>query len=131
MTLLALLHVRTEHDCPEFAVFDAISSKTDFYKKAPNNILFNPNCVIICGPEYGNLVQYDMELAHSSAIMGFPRAQYSLTLQKFCGKWWTESSTKGHHKVMRSGQLSWRVGFAAPITRRSGMLTTTSRVCVT
>lgn len=82
MKLLSFLHVRSAYASHEWAMFDA--AETRFYFLSPQiPIHFNEKCVIMCGEDFGRLVDPDIGLVHYGAVLGYPRACATLHAQLF------------------------------------------------
>lgn len=81
MRLLSLLHARSAFEPEEWAMFDKwhLILAEHFAVLMPE---FNGNCVVMQGPEYGKLVPWDEEKAHSWQIMAYCKARQILTAQK-------------------------------------------------
>ncbi|KAI1408769.1 hypothetical protein F5Y13DRAFT_204516 [Hypoxylon sp. FL1857] len=80
--LYALLHYRTAYPPQDWAAFDCRQLTfswaagwfdVDYYKK----------CVVMYGPQYGELVDWEEATAHRADILGFPRARLVLEAQAF------------------------------------------------
>ncbi|QDS69564.1 hypothetical protein FKW77_007963 [Venturia effusa] len=81
LRLLSLLHVRSAYEPEDWVMFDKwhVNLAAQFAVLLPE---FNRNCVVMQGPEYGNLVPWDEEKAHSWQIMGYCKARQILVAQK-------------------------------------------------
>lgn len=80
MALLALLHFRTAHEPPEWAPWDT-SQLTMPFTRGLLDVDFSPKCVVMYGPKYGDLVEWEVKAAHRADILGFPRARLTLEAQ--------------------------------------------------
>ncbi|KAK4620580.1 uncharacterized protein CLAFUR5_10683 [Fulvia fulva] len=80
--LLSLLHVRTAHHNSSWIVNDTRATAQTFrYSRFPT--LFNGRTVKMCGDDIGELLNdWDQNLMHSFARMGFPRALMTLQTQQ-------------------------------------------------
>ncbi|KAE9982495.1 hypothetical protein BLS_005926 [Venturia inaequalis] len=81
LRLLSLLHVRSAFQPEEWVMFDKWHVTLAEYHIVliPE---FNENCVVMQGPEYGKLVPWEEEKAHSWQIVGYCKARQILTAQK-------------------------------------------------
>jgi hypothetical protein len=80
MNLLSFLHVRSTYAPGEWAMFDAVETKRAFVA-SQEPIYFNDKCVRMSGGEFERLINFDVELIHSGAALGFPRACTTLLVQ--------------------------------------------------
>jgi hypothetical protein len=78
--LLGLLYNRTRYSPEDWAPYDSSKLKPCWGTGA-FGIVFNPNCVILHGAKYGELIPWDPKLAHVGEIVGYPRAQLILEAQ--------------------------------------------------
>lgn len=81
LRLLSLLHVRSAFQPEEWVMFDKWHVTLAEYHIVliPE---FNENCVVMEGPDYGKLVPWEEEKAHSWQIVGYCKARQILTAQK-------------------------------------------------
>jgi hypothetical protein len=78
--LLGLLQHRTQHSPEDWAPYDSHNLRSG-WDSGFYTTVSNPNCIIVQGPRYGEVVEWNAELAHSGEILGFPRAQLMLEAQ--------------------------------------------------
>ncbi|OTA64856.1 hypothetical protein K449DRAFT_392957 [Hypoxylon sp. EC38] len=80
--LYALLHYRTAYPPQDWAAFDSrqltLGWACGFF-----DVDFSKKCVVMHGPRYGDLVDWDEIAAHRADILGFPRARLVLEAQAF------------------------------------------------
>lgn len=73
MILFALLHNRTAYPLQDWATFDGrqliLSWATGYF-----DLNYSAKCVIMYGPRYGELVDWQAGSAHRADIIGFPKA---------------------------------------------------------
>ncbi|CAD0108394.1 unnamed protein product [Aureobasidium uvarum] len=75
---LSLLHHRTSNDPEKWLMFDNTNIVlAEHFSIIPN--VFNPNCVVAQGPDYGKLVKWNAEKAHRWEIIGFTKAYHLFT----------------------------------------------------
>ncbi|CZT14755.1 uncharacterized protein RCC_00715 [Ramularia collo-cygni] len=78
--LVSLLHVRTLHSAASWSAFDTRKNHmawcTSYYPA-----WFSKRCVTMCGSNYASLSDFDEELCHRWAMMGFPRALMTMQIQ--------------------------------------------------
>ncbi|KAK3627149.1 hypothetical protein LTR56_019363 [Elasticomyces elasticus] len=85
MRLLSLLHLRTTYPPSAWGLVDTRESMASFGHPDPtvSQLYFNANCVKMFGEkEYGELVEWNDTMCHSWAYAGFPRAFFTITIQK-------------------------------------------------
>jgi hypothetical protein len=106
MKLLSFLQVRSTYAPSEWALFDA--SETGLYFRSPiSPIPFNANCINMCGENYGQMVETDVELMHRGVVLGFPRAIATVHVQLviLCGlRMVVDEIVAG---ALPSGDLKW------------------------
>lgn len=80
--LFGLLHCRTTYPPQDWAPYDnmqlIISWASGFF-----DVEYTDKCVIMYGPRYGELVDWQAGPAHRADIMGFPRARLVLEAQAY------------------------------------------------
>ncbi|KAF5586836.1 ycfA domain-containing protein [Fusarium pseudoanthophilum] len=78
--LFALLHYRTAYPPQSWASFDnrqlILSWGGGYF-----DVDFSPKCVVMYGPRYGSLVNWEAEAAHFGETLGYPRAMLVLEAQ--------------------------------------------------
>ena len=79
-TLLALLHTRANARLEDWAAFDN-DQLTVNWDCPLLDVEFNPGCVMLYGPNYGQLKKWNKESVHRGDYLGFPRAQILLEAQ--------------------------------------------------
>jgi hypothetical protein len=80
LLLLALLHHRTFNEPEKWITFDnANVVLAECF--GPIDHVFNPQCVVVHGPNYGKLVNWDAQQMHRREIMGFTKAYFVFTAQ--------------------------------------------------
>lgn len=79
--LFALLHFRTHHSPAEWAPWDSRQSNYQWDRGIFANE-FSRKCIVMHGPKYGEVVEWDAKQAHRANIMGFPRARLVLKAQR-------------------------------------------------
>ncbi|KAI1402587.1 hypothetical protein F4819DRAFT_272081 [Hypoxylon fuscum] len=80
--LYALLHYRVAYPPQDWAAFDC-RQLTLSWACGWLDVDFSEKCVIMHGPRYGSLVNWEEAPAHRSDILGFPRARLVLETQAF------------------------------------------------
>jgi hypothetical protein len=106
MKLLSLLHHRTTYQPCEWAAFDA-REMTRYFNNPAIPLRFNASCILISETAYGRLVPFDVDLIHSGAALGFPRACAIAHVQLFIAD--------GLHRIVKeliagaepSGNTKW------------------------
>ncbi|KAI5273789.1 hypothetical protein E4T47_03003 [Aureobasidium subglaciale] len=78
---LSMLHHRTTNDPEKWIMFDNAHIVLAEHFGIMSSI-FNENCVVMQGPDYGKLVKWNAEQAHRWEIVGFTKAHVILTAQK-------------------------------------------------
>ncbi|THZ88510.1 hypothetical protein D6C88_04965 [Aureobasidium pullulans] len=79
--LLALLHHRTSHEPEEWILFDDLN--VDLAERfGIVTQTFNPHCVVVQGPDFGKMVEYNADQAHRYEIIGFTKAHNILLAQQ-------------------------------------------------
>ena len=86
MKLLSLLHVRSEYLPDRWAAFDCRSTHFSASQSRSKEYMYNPGAVIMYGEQYGELVDFDVDSAHSWQQVGFPRAAHTLLIQQVMAK---------------------------------------------
>ncbi|CAD0096242.1 unnamed protein product [Aureobasidium vineae] len=77
----SLLHHRTSNDPEKWLMFDNTNIVlAEHFSIIPN--VFNPNCVVAQGPDYGKLVSWNAEKAHRWEIIGFTKAYHLFTAHR-------------------------------------------------
>ncbi|KAH0363139.1 hypothetical protein KCU65_g7623, partial [Aureobasidium melanogenum] len=80
MSLLALLHYRSEFDIDDWVMHDFEHLRVGFnWTMGPPT--FNPHCVIMYGKHFGRLIPWNQQSAHRYDIIGYPRAVLILEAQ--------------------------------------------------
>jgi hypothetical protein len=80
LLLLALLHHRTFNEPEKWIAFDSANVVlAECF--GPIDHVFNPQCVVVHGPNYGKLVNWNAQQMHRREIMGFTRAYFVFTAQ--------------------------------------------------
>jgi len=79
-TLFALLYTRANARLEDWAAFDN-DQLTVNWNCPFLNVEFNPGCVVLYGPNYGQLKKWNKESVHRGDYLGFPRAQILLEAQ--------------------------------------------------
>ncbi|KAI4782125.1 hypothetical protein E4T52_02919 [Aureobasidium sp. EXF-3400] len=80
LLLLALLHHRTFNEPEKWISFD--SSQVALAECfGPIDHVFNAQCVVVQGPDYGKLVKWNAQQMHRREIMGFTKAYFVFTAQ--------------------------------------------------
>lgn len=80
LLLLALLHHRTSNEHERWIAFDSANVVlAECF--GPIDHIFNPQCVILHGPNYGKLVKWNAQQMHRREIMGFTKAYFVFTAQ--------------------------------------------------
>jgi hypothetical protein len=74
MKLLSLLHVRSEYNPDQWTSFDTRSTHGVCRQSGWDVYIYNAKAVTMHGEQYGTLVEFDPDLAHSWQQLGFPRA---------------------------------------------------------
>jgi hypothetical protein len=78
---LSLLHHRTSNEPEKWLMFDNSNIVlAEHFSIIPN--VFNPNCVVAQGPDYGKLVKWNADQAHRWEIIGFTKAHHLFTAHK-------------------------------------------------
>lgn len=80
MRLLSLLHVRTVFPPKDWLAFDTIHTAILFHS-VETRMPYNEKYVQMYGDGYGRLTDFDVDLVHARAILGFPRALHTLGAQ--------------------------------------------------
>lgn len=79
--LLSLLNVRTAYPQQDWAMFD--TDETELCFDASMTLSpYNPKGVQMYGEGFGRLMDFDVELAHARAMLGFPRAYITFLAQQ-------------------------------------------------
>lgn len=73
MKLLSLLHMRTTCPPEKWGAFDAAENNA-FTRTAHSKVAYNAKAVIMHGSGFGTLTDFDVGLAHTYAVAGFPCA---------------------------------------------------------
>jgi hypothetical protein len=80
MSLLALLHYRSDPDIADWVMHDFQQLRVGFnWTMGPP--AFNPHCVIMYGTHFGRLIPWNKQSAHRHGIIGYPRAVLILEAQ--------------------------------------------------
>ncbi|KAI4767190.1 hypothetical protein E4T52_17527, partial [Aureobasidium sp. EXF-3400] len=78
---LSLLHHRTFNEPENWLMFDNSNIVlAEYFSIIPN--VFDPNCVVTQGPDYGKLVKWNADQAHRWEIIGFTKAHYLFTAHR-------------------------------------------------
>lgn len=85
MKFLSLLHVRCQYDLSLWSTFDTTESRLSWGPIHNRHSHCNAS-VIMHGNEYGKLVDFEVDAAHSGATVGFPRATVTVTAQSMIAK---------------------------------------------
>ncbi|THW89896.1 hypothetical protein D6D18_06844 [Aureobasidium pullulans] len=80
LLLLGLLHHRTVNEPEKWISFDS-SHVVLAECFGPIDHVFNPQCVLVQGPDYGKLVSWNARQMHRGEIMGFTKAYFVFTAQ--------------------------------------------------
>jgi hypothetical protein len=80
MRLLSLLHHRAWCDLDEWILFDIRQTKTG-WERGRLLMKYCPQSVVMYGPEYGKLADWDEDRAHRWDTVGYPRAQLAIEAQ--------------------------------------------------
>jgi hypothetical protein len=80
--LYALLYYRTAYTPQDWAAFDS-RQLTLSWACGWLDVDFSRKCVIMYGPRYGELVEWEEAAAHRADILGFPRARLVLEAQAY------------------------------------------------
>ncbi|KAK0382189.1 hypothetical protein CLIM01_00481, partial [Colletotrichum limetticola] len=80
--LFALLHYRTLYPPEDFAPLDCRQMELS-WAYGYFDVEFSAKCVVMSGPRYGDVVDWDAQWAHSGYTLGFPRARLLLEAQAF------------------------------------------------
>lgn len=80
--LFALLHYRTVYPPQDWAAFDC-SQLTFSWACGWLDVDYSAKCVVMYGPRYGDLVDWEAGAAHRADILGFPRARLVLEAQAY------------------------------------------------
>ncbi|MCJ1400200.1 hypothetical protein MMC11_003404 [Xylographa trunciseda] len=80
--LFALLHNRTAYPLQDWATFDGRQLILS-WACAHFDVQFSGKCVIMYGPKYGELVDWQAGPAHRADIIGFPKASLILEAQAY------------------------------------------------
>ncbi|XXH00907.1 hypothetical protein Hte_007258 [Hypoxylon texense] len=80
--LYALLHYRVTYPPQDWAAFDS-RQLTLGWACGWFDVDFSDKCVVMNGPRYGSLVNWEAAPAHRADILGFPRARLVLEAQAF------------------------------------------------
>ncbi|KAI4862384.1 hypothetical protein F4820DRAFT_430728 [Hypoxylon rubiginosum] len=80
--LYALLHYRVTYPPQDWAAFDS-RQLTLSWACGWLDVDFSDKCVIMYGPRYGSLVNWEEAPVHRADFLGFPRAQLVLEAQAF------------------------------------------------
>ncbi|KID83176.1 hypothetical protein MGU_09539 [Metarhizium guizhouense ARSEF 977] len=75
--LFALLHYRTAYSPQHWAAFDS-GQLTLSWAAGFLDVDFSAKCVVMYGPKYGSLVDWEGKAAHRADTIGFPRASLIL-----------------------------------------------------
>lgn len=80
LLLLALLHHRTFNEPEKWITFDSANVVlAECF--GPIDHVFNAQCVLVRGPNYGKLVKWNRQQMHRREIMGFTKAHFVFTAQ--------------------------------------------------
>ncbi|KAG9834999.1 hypothetical protein KCU98_g11510, partial [Aureobasidium melanogenum] len=80
LLLLALLHHRTFDEPEKWISFDSANVVlAECF--GPIDHVFNAQCVVVQGPDYGKLVKWNAQQMHRREIMGFTKAYFVFTAQ--------------------------------------------------
>ncbi|KAH0005186.1 hypothetical protein KCU78_g13003, partial [Aureobasidium melanogenum] len=80
LLLLALLHHRTVNEPEKWISFDSANVVlAECF--GPIDHVFNTQCVVVKGPDYGKLVKWNAQQMHRREIMGFTKAYFVFTAQ--------------------------------------------------
>lgn len=82
MKLLSLIHVRSEYRSNQWAVFDTRSTWMECSNLRWRMYKYNPRAVIMHGKQYGRLVEFDVNSAHTWHQAGFLRAVLTFEVQR-------------------------------------------------
>ncbi|KAL0769322.1 hypothetical protein CaCOL14_008630 [Colletotrichum acutatum] len=80
--LFALLHYRTLYSPEDFAPLDCRQMELS-WTSGNFDVEFSAKCVVMSGPRYGEIVDWDAQQAHSGYTLGFPRARLVFEAQVF------------------------------------------------
>jgi len=80
--LFSLLHYRTVYPPQDWAAFDC-RQITASWACGWLDVDFSAKCVVMYGPRYGDLVDWEAAAAHRADILGFPRARLVLEAQAY------------------------------------------------
>jgi hypothetical protein len=80
--LFALLHYRTVYPPQDWAAFDC-RQLTLSWACGWLDVDYSAKCVVMYGPRYGDLMDWEAEAAHRADILGFPRARLVLEAQAY------------------------------------------------
>ncbi|KAG7043857.1 ycfA-like protein domain-containing protein [Colletotrichum scovillei] len=78
--LFALLHYRTLYPPEDFATLDCRQMELSWVH-GYFDVEFSAKCVVMSGPRYGEIVDWDAQQAHSGYTLGYPRARLVLEAQ--------------------------------------------------
>ncbi|KAK4496972.1 hypothetical protein PRZ48_011421 [Zasmidium cellare] len=118
--LLSLLHLRSSRHPSEFALLDCKEVHRTWGRMGPGRLrhFYNSKSMVICGPEYGKLVEWDRQLAHTWATVRFPRALMMLQAQLYIMQFCLEMLDKITNEAEPSGNEKWlqqvAAGFKTP-----------------
>jgi hypothetical protein len=80
--LFALLHYRSAHPPQDWAAFDC-RQITLSWACGWFDVDYSAKCVVMYGPRYGSLVDWEEGTVHRADILGFPRARLVLEAQAY------------------------------------------------
>ncbi|KAL4405852.1 hypothetical protein CABS03_12253 [Colletotrichum abscissum] len=80
--LFALLHYRTLYPPEDFAALDCHQMESS-WACGYFDVEFSAKCVVMSGPQYGDVVDWKAQQAHTGYTLGFPRARLVLEAQTF------------------------------------------------
>lgn len=81
MRLMSLLHVRSEYGPEQWAAFDTRSAWLACRQTGWMRCVHNDNAVVMHGENYGKLVPFAVNSAHSWKEVGYPRAELTFWVQ--------------------------------------------------
>lgn len=84
MKLLGMIHNRVTYTPEQWALYDY--QRTHYAWVGKVDIQYCELGMIMHGPEYGSLVDWNEQAAHRSEMIGFPRAQLVLEAQQFLSR---------------------------------------------
>ena len=80
--LFALLHYRTHYTPQDWAAFDCRQIALG-WRRGWLDVDYSAMCVVMYGPRYGDLVDWEADAAHRKDILGFPRARLVIEAQAY------------------------------------------------